>query len=391
MRIGADRFKLHELVRQFAKEKLQANPNEYTLILHEHSRYFASLMEVYEKKMKADVSGMSEGILKVQDDYENILAGWHHALEIPLLSEIGKYIFVVSGWCQLRGLNSEAEQTFAQGLYLFDMSKLSEHIPTRVRLMTHYGWFLLAHNQSELARLILQDALELSSVLDSSHAADIGILLGFLAVTLFDTQPDIAHERAELGLRNCQVIDFQLGVWMCLTFLGEIERIEERHESAFHYHHQALMNAEQHRNLFGITQSLAHLGCACYALGQVDDGLAYLRRCLSFMNTFVDVDNIFLLIFGIAGIHELRGRPEVALELLAILVFHPQYGSPVLGPTVHLLLAQLQSRLSSAQINSVMEKAKQGQLSSRYLDPHFTVSLELVDRLSKLLDEAARV
>jgi hypothetical protein len=178
---------------------------------------------------------------------------------------------------------------------------------------------------------------------------------------------------------------------MCLTILGEIEHLQERHDLAFHYHKRALMNAEECGNLFGITQSLAHMGCACYALEQTEDGLNYFRRGLSFMHSFMNVDTVFLTIFGIAGIHELRGRPEVTLDLLAILVHHPQYGSPVFGPTVGILNKRLRSKLPGERIASVMEQADQGHLSNRLLESHFTISLELVSQLEELLEEAGKI
>lgn len=392
MRVGRDRFKLHELVRQFAQEKLQVDSDEYTLILHEHCRYYASLMECWEKNIKTGVSEIPNSLLEVQNNYDNILGGWHHALESSLMIDIGKYVFSISLSFQTRGLNSEAERTFAQALRLFDVRNSSASAPVRVRLMTHYGWFLLARGQLEQARQVLQDAMELTSMVDNSDAADVGILLGFLGWALYlNSQPDAGHERAKRGLAICQTANFQLGVWICFSILGEIEHGEGRYETAYHYHHEALTHAEEYQDLYGIIQSLAHLGCTCCALGKCDDALAYLRRGLTLMRTLLTLDNLFLMILGIAGVHEQRGQPDVALELLAFILHHPQYGSPVLEPTVRVLLSQLRSRLSAEQINAVMERAKQGQLSSRYLDPHFTVSPELVDQLFEMLDEAANV
>jgi hypothetical protein len=103
-------------------------------------------MEEYEKRTKAKVSGMSEGILEIWQDHDNIVTGWHHAREAPLVNEIGKYVFTISAYFQSRGLNSEAEQTFAHALRVLDSSSLPESVSIRARLMTHYGWFLQTSN-----------------------------------------------------------------------------------------------------------------------------------------------------------------------------------------------------------------------------------------------------
>ena len=393
MRVGRDRFRLPELVRQFALEKLQRDADEYVGILHQHCRYYAGLMECYERAVKADMSTLRNSILGVQDDWDNILAGWRHALESPLMTEIRKYVFSISLFFTTRGLNSEGEQTFAQAMRLFDSRDLLTSAPDRLRVMTHYGWSLLNRAQFESALRVLEAAMEFTRALDGSYAADVGLLLSFLAWVLYlNGDPNTARERAQEALTTCQSVNFQFGVWLCFTILGEIERGEGCYEIAHHYHHQALSYSEQCRDLFGISYSLTYLGCICCALGRHDDALDYLRRGLTLDRDLLVVTPLFLTIQGIAGLHEQRGQPDVALELLAIILHHPQHGgSPSsMGPTARVLLSQIQSRLSAEHISIVMEKAKQGRLSSCYLDPHFIVSPELVDRLLELLDQVAQ-
>jgi predicted ATPase/DNA-binding CsgD family transcriptional regulator len=392
-RISKDRFNLHELARQFAEEKLRVDPNEYTLVFNRHCQYFGDLMRMYEKKIKVEVSSMSESLLAGHDNYDNILAGWHYAIEAPLLPEIGKYVFSISGLFQSRGLSSEVQQTFAQALNLLERSTLPEDDPTRVRLMTHYGWFLQSSSDKlELACKVLQKALKFSFKLDHSHMADVGLLLAFFASALtLSNQIEAGRKNAQQGLITCQTANFQFGVWMCLTILAQVRHIEGHHLAAYDYHYQALTHADQHRNLYGTVQSLGHLSCICWALGNLEETLAYVRRVLSLFRTLLMVDTLFLTILAIAGVHELRGQPHAALEILAIVVHHPQSGSPLLGPTISLLLLRLQAQLSIEQTNAVIERARLGQLSSRFLDPVFTISAELIDPLFELLDQTPNV
>lgn len=127
-------------------------------------------------------------------------------------------------------------------------------------------------------------------------------------------------------------------------------------------------------------------------LGKVDDGVDYLRRGLALNRNTLIVVPILLTILGIACLHELRGQPDAALEILAIFLYHPQYGgsTSVVEPAKRILLSRLRSRLSENQINTIMAKAKHHQLSGRYLDSQFTASPELIDRLLELLDQVAR-
>jgi tetratricopeptide (TPR) repeat protein len=239
---------------------------------------------------------------------------------------------------------------------------------------------------------VLQEARELSIMLDRAHIADAGLLQGFLASAFaLNNQFDAGRRNAQQALATCYASNFQSGVWICLTILGQAEHGEGIHKKAYQYHHQALTHAEQHQNLYGTIQSLGDLGCVSWALGNVKETSNYLRRGLSLLRAFFIVDTVLLTILGIAGIYERNGRPKIALELLAILLHHSQSGTPVLGPTLRLLLRRLQSQLSVEQVGKVLEMAKEGRLTSNYIDPQFAISPELVDRLSELLDEAAKI
>lgn len=96
-----------------------------------------------------------------------------------------------------------------------------------------------------------------------------------------------------------------------------------------------------------------------------------------------------MTLVGIAALYEQCDQHEAALELLAILLHHPQRGGDS-ERKARVLLAQVQARLPAEYVNGVMEQAKQGQLTSSYLDPQFTVDTELIDRLVRLVEVVAK-
>jgi predicted ATPase/DNA-binding CsgD family transcriptional regulator len=393
MRVDKDRFKFHELVRQFAGEKLQADPEEYALTLDEHCRYYANLMAFWEREVKADISALGTSILGVQADYENIMASWRHALDVPLVPEIGKYVVNITLSFSTHGLTPEAEKIFAHAVRLFDARNLLADASDRIRVMTHYGWCLIARGQFERARQMLEDANGFAQALDNSHAADVGLLLALLGLVLYSRgELDAGRERAKQGLITCQSVNFQLGVWLCLSILGELEIRERNYEAAYGYHQMALTYSEKQESFFNIPYNLGALGWICCRLGKIDEALAYLRRGLIINRNLLNIDPVLFTVLGIAGLYEQHSQAGVALELLAIILHHPQYGlsslsQPFIGSMAQVLQAQLESQFPSEHIKSVMERAKQGQLSSCTLDPHFIVTPELVDRLLELLDQ----
>lgn len=397
MWVGADRFKFHDLVRQFALEKLQIDAEQYALTLREHCRYYASIMARWEKEFKEDMSALGTRILGFHDDYDNIMAGWRHALDVPLMAEIGKYVFNISLSFTTHGLTLEAEQSFIQALRLFETHNLPADAFDRLRVMTHYSWFLVYTGQVKQARHVLEDAWRFAEIAEHSDDADVGLLLALLGLVLYlDGEPDAGRERAKQGLTVCQTVEFQFGVWSCLSFLGEMESSDGNYEAAYDYQKKALSYSEERKSIFNLPHNLGLLGWVCCVSGKIEEGLACLRRGLTINRDILSIDPILYTIFGIAELYEQRAQHDIALELLAIILHHPQYGpsspqQPFSGSMARALRSQLQSQFSTDYIDSTMERAQHGRLSSHYLNPHFIVTPELIDRLFELLDEVEKL
>jgi len=393
MRVGVDRFKPHELVRQFALEKLRKNFDEYQDALQRHYQYYASLMEHYESEIKTDVSTLSASVLRTFNDFDNILLGWDQAMASASIPEVVNYGFNLNLCFTARGLTSIGINKFKQVLDLFDAHSDMVKPADRVRVTTFLGWSLLNQANYEQALNVLENAAEIIPFVDESHLTDVGLLQAFWGWSLYlNEKVEDSRSRAQKGLKTCRAANFDFGILMCLSILGEIEHAEGSPAKAYDYLYEALILSERAQDAFVIAFTFAHLGHVCCMLRKVDDAVDYLQRGLTFNRHTLNVIAILLTILGIAGVYEVRGQPDAALELFAILLYHPQYGgatSSIVEPAKRILLSQLQSRLPENQIDDIMEKAKHSQLSSCYLDPQFTVSPEIVDQLLELLDRAA--
>ena len=82
-RIDADRFGIHELVKQYGSDKLRADPETWTATRLRHCRYHAAFF--YERMSAPDAGTHLGEIEKVFDD---IQAAWRYAVENRQLDEI---------------------------------------------------------------------------------------------------------------------------------------------------------------------------------------------------------------------------------------------------------------------------------------------------------------
>lgn len=90
LRVLNRRYEMHELLRQFAKERLQAHQEEEHQARQRHSIYYAR----YAGDRQSE---LADGLSRTQFeellyDVENIRLGWHYALDNGQLDEISRYL-----------------------------------------------------------------------------------------------------------------------------------------------------------------------------------------------------------------------------------------------------------------------------------------------------------
>jgi DNA-binding SARP family transcriptional activator/predicted ATPase len=85
-RLPGGRFELHEVLRQYAQEKLAAEPGEAILIADSHAVYYLDLLTRIAEQLKGHGQITALEVLRRED--ENIRAAWRHALQQRDLSRL---------------------------------------------------------------------------------------------------------------------------------------------------------------------------------------------------------------------------------------------------------------------------------------------------------------
>jgi serine/threonine protein kinase/DNA-binding SARP family transcriptional activator len=79
LRYRANRYEMHELVRQYAAERLRGDPQQQEEILDQHYRYYLELVAQVTPWLKG--GRQIEASLKISTDIDNIRAAWRRAVE----------------------------------------------------------------------------------------------------------------------------------------------------------------------------------------------------------------------------------------------------------------------------------------------------------------------
>lgn len=110
-RTAVGRYSLHNVIGQYAAERLQANAAAYTETSEHHSRYFLSWLAEQDAALRG--AGQKEGLTAVATDLANIRTAWQWAVaqqqtELLLLAAFPLFYFF-----ELRGLLAEGEAAFS--------------------------------------------------------------------------------------------------------------------------------------------------------------------------------------------------------------------------------------------------------------------------------------
>jgi predicted ATPase/DNA-binding SARP family transcriptional activator len=103
------RYVIHELLRQFAAEQLDAS-GERTAVEEEHSRFYLDYVAGRGERLgRHEPRQASE---EIQSELDNIRQGWEWAALHAQVAELDRAAYSWWQFCLLNGLESEAEQTF---------------------------------------------------------------------------------------------------------------------------------------------------------------------------------------------------------------------------------------------------------------------------------------
>ncbi len=112
------RFEMHELVRQFAAEKLAMNPGKEADIKGKHSNYFCKALTVWERQLQGSLQAAANQEMKIE--IGNIRTAWGWAVQNLVLKSLldginGLYVFFI--------FNRQSSEGEAACLLLLDRLK----------------------------------------------------------------------------------------------------------------------------------------------------------------------------------------------------------------------------------------------------------------------------
>ena len=212
---GNGRFAIHELLRQYAQERLEMTPQASRLTYEAHASYYAELMasKWTDLKDKKQVQATRE----IEADLENIRAAWYFHVVQADVPQMGKYInsFWLLYW--LRGWNQAAVDLFARGIKAIDTLPTNrESTILRAKCQAMQGFFLIWLGLADQGYLL---AKESSKTLEAYHHAE-GLVFAYHGLTLADYYLEYVIEEKETADKLLKIAQASNDNWTLATALA---------------------------------------------------------------------------------------------------------------------------------------------------------------------------
>lgn len=326
--ISLDRYEIHELLRQYAAEKLAENPAEKQKVKEAHCHYFAEFLREEENRLKK--GQQKQALAAINEEIDNVRAGWFCAITHKRKSEIEPYlegIFLFynlqsrfqegeavfrqaaanlrelkdkgdSDWtidqmlgqvlarqgvfCASLGHYDQARAIMREGLAIFENAKIRQDSPRGLNYLGAIAWALGDYVE---AKKLCQEALEIAQR-EGDRWKEAWILeyLGMIAISLGESTE--AKTIAQRSLAIFREFGYCSGVAFSLNILGIAARNLGEYREAKRLCQESLKIARDMGDRWEEALALEYLGMTAISLGEYDEAKTLVQKSLAIFKEF---------------------------------------------------------------------------------------------------------
>jgi predicted ATPase/DNA-binding CsgD family transcriptional regulator len=395
------RLEVHELVRQYAQERLGETPEASVGAQEAHAAYYAEFMRRRGQHLK-DNRQMS-ALTEIDADIENVRAAWRTYLLQGNAQQMWKFINGLWQVYWIRGWYHAGMELFAEAAKVLKGEKDQGSAALRAAAMSYQAFFMawlgLSNPGYELARegmemlqqlnqrealVIACDSLILNAYFLGRHteifkATKLMLKTAtetddpwLLAFTLFAASMDAliredyaeARQLARTNLNLSEEIGDVIGSTLPLIVLGHAALASDEHEEASGFYLRCLNISEETDFNYGMQTASKYLGKVAISMGKIAEAENHLLQCLRITNEIGFVRDIINLFYEFARLRVAQNHTEQAVELLALALQHPaSYQARLLEGRIRDsaedLLTKLEDELSREAYAAALERGQE--------------------------------
>lgn len=158
-----DRFMLHELLRQYAEEKLRQYPENLIAIQGHHARYYSNFLAEREIAFKVNGRFAPDALREIECELDNIRQMWYHALDTMTLDLVERAVEALYHFHRIRGSYHQSVTFLQDAIAVFDNPILQHNNPTlKIKLMAMLALSMQLIDQNDTALQVAETTYELA-------------------------------------------------------------------------------------------------------------------------------------------------------------------------------------------------------------------------------------
>ncbi len=232
---GAGRYEMHELVREFAAQRLAAFPPEQAAVEAQHSAFYLDFVAEHERRLDRDEP--KEAVQAIQTEVDNVRQAWewavahlHAALVDRSAYSLWQFYFVAGLWAEGERALRRASERWREALSAAagDGSAPAESLALLSKLLGTHAYALHIGGHHERVLAVAQEALTWAEASYSVEGTILGEMLGGIALlqtgSHLEARPRL---KRALALSRSHHLDYPGEMlwdaeWGCHLFLGLI-------------------------------------------------------------------------------------------------------------------------------------------------------------------------
>jgi tetratricopeptide (TPR) repeat protein len=279
---------MHELLRQYAAERLHGSPEEEQVVRDRHAAHFAGALQGWA----ADLKGprQLEALREMEADLDNARAAWEWAVEREQIEWLDCGLEGLCMFYEWRGHYEEGKVACCRAVNRLKVDgklAVSEMSEKALRVLAcalaWQGCFGFALGQSELADRSFERSLAIldcPGLSDRDVRPETAFALWRSSERIWHTDLDGSRRLAERSLALCRALEDRWGMARALSRLGATAWYLADYEKAYKWFQESLAISRALGDRRGIIGSLNGAGICAQNLGELERAERLARESL---------------------------------------------------------------------------------------------------------------
>lgn len=311
-RTSAGRYVIHEVLKQYAAEKLSSDPDQFQATHEAHCMYYSNFLAQRAEELRG--GRQRDALAEIHNELNNIRGAWKYAFDSGYFGPIDNMIRPLGMFYLMRCYFQEAREIFSQAVQVYRASGLTGDV-TFGKLLLEEAVFHVRLSNHDQADLLLREALNVfESAGDLRSTGEAYLLLGTLSEETSDYSQAI--EYCQKSIRDARNVDNMFGLAEALSELGIIYWLTGEYSESQKIFDEALDICRKHKNRWLLSRVLINLANINCELNRDDDAYSQFSEALNITIEMGDRIGRSILLNNMGDLEMSRGNFRTALPLL---------------------------------------------------------------------------